>query len=231
MSTLYFKLPPEPNPDLSAIFSRAPEQVKAQLTLGLKLLSKLSDEQISDLLEIVKESLVSTVAVSETEISSQLGMSSEEALALLTTSNVIAVTLSTRDDSVEQFISAITKIGLISEKESEGPARFAKAAIQNKDSFNESLERSSLSAESLPVMTEFEATVDLRPSFERETNQIGFVVPVLVMHIDTDKYGQEIWFQLTRRQLEKMIEGLKTALAQIDAAENWAKKVIHPQPR
>src|ERR1700730_6819614 len=227
MSTLYFKLPPEPNPDLSAIFSRAPEQVKAQLTLGLKLLSKLTDEQVSDLLEVVKESLVSTVAVSETEISSRFGMSSEEALALLTTSNVIAVTLSTREDTVEQFISAITKIGLITEGETAGPARFAKAAIRNKDSFNESLERSSLSSESLPVMTEFEATVDIRPSFEKESNRIGFAVPVLVVHIDTDKYGQQIWFQLTRRQLEKMIEGLKTALVQIDEGERWTKKANH----
>src|SRR6266403_3157254 len=125
MSALYFNLPGQVQ-DLAALFSRAPEQVKTQLSLGLKLLSKLTDAQIAKLLEIVNESLVSTATVSETDISSRFGLSSEEALALLSTANIIAVTLSTREDTVEQFINSITKVGLITKAEAEGPSRFTK---------------------------------------------------------------------------------------------------------
>src|SRR5712692_1741104 len=108
MSPFYFNLP-GPGQDLAPLFSRAPEEVRTQLSLGLKLLSKLTDAQIAELLEIVNNSLISTATVSETDISSRFGLSSEEALALLSTANIIAVTLSTREDTVEQFINAITK--------------------------------------------------------------------------------------------------------------------------
>jgi hypothetical protein len=70
-------------------------------------------------------------------------------------------------------------------------------------------------------LMDFETTVDIRMDFEKE--QIGLAVPVVLAHIDTDAAHVELWFQMSKTQVEKMYEDLKKVLARIEQAENWTQ--------
>lgn len=54
-----------------------------------------------------------------------------------------------------------------------------------------------------------------------EEGQIAAALPVAVVHMDTDSRGQEVWFQINQRQLERTINELSNALKEIQEAERW----------
>jgi hypothetical protein len=227
-STLRFNLN-DPDFRISELLSGFPSAFKTQFATGIKLISRLTDQQIEQLLEVVKSALAAAAPVDEKEIASKLGMSTPDSSALILAANILAVALAPSEESVDQMLLQLKENGLVDETEPAGPIRFLQAAVRNKGLVTQALQRSSLTSESLPVMTEFEATVDVRPAFDKATNKISFAVPVLIIHIDTDKYGAEVWLQLSKRQLEKMAETLKTALKQMDEAERWSNSATQPQ--
>ena len=217
---------PDQNVDLSTVFSTAPDSIRGQFALGLKTISKLSDEQLRELLEILIESFASRAPVQETDVSVRFKTSPEEAVGLVTTSSITAATLSTREDTVDQFVDAQSKAQWIGDgKTSEAAARLGRITVANRDRLKDALARSRLGAESLPVLTQFEATIDIRPNFDKESNQITFAVPIAILHIDTDAEGQEVRFQLTKRELEKMSNDVKDALKRMEEAERWMKEL------
>ena len=87
------------------------------------------------------------------------------------------------------------------------------------------LQRMSLEGEVLPYLMEFEATVDIRLGFDTEGTDVAFAVPVAMLHVDTDSYNQEIWFQVGIAQIETMIETLQIAAERMKAANSLAGKL------
>jgi hypothetical protein len=51
-------------------------------------------------------------------------------------------------------------------------------------------------------------------------------VSVAVVHIDTDGTNQEIWCQLSRSDINVMLEKLRNAAKEMDLAEELLKKAI-----
>lgn len=221
-STLRFNLN-DPDIQLSQLLSNAPTVFKTQFGLGLKSLSRLTATQVAALLEIVMESIASPAAIDDKDTPSEFGVSPDEFPALLVAANVIAVTLGTSSRSAAQMAEELSTSKLIAANETP-PIRYLEAVAQNRDAIKRSLQRSTLGAQFLPSLTDFEAAVDLRPAFDKETKRITFAVPVLIVHIDTDSYGEEIWLQLNKRQLTKTIENLQTALLQMEEAERWSNE-------
>jgi hypothetical protein len=78
-------------------------------------------------------------------------------------------------------------------------------------------DRRALATATLPSLTTFDISVDLRLSFDKEDITDG--VAVALAHIDTDAGNRELWFQLTRGDLDMMIETLTDSRQQMDAAE------------
>jgi hypothetical protein len=226
-STLRFNLN-DPDLRISNLLSGVPPAFKTQFATGIKLISRLTDQQIEQLLEVVQDALASATPIDEKDVSGKLAMSPPDSSALILAANVLAVALAPSEDSVDQMLQQLKENGLVAENEA-GPIHFLQAVGRIKGLVTQALQRSSLTSESLPVMIEFEATVDVRPAFDKATNKITFAVPVLIMHIDTDKYGAEVWLQLSKRQVEKMAESLKTALQQLDEAERWSNSATQPQ--
>jgi hypothetical protein len=216
---------PDQNVDLATVFSSAPDSIQGQFALGLKAISKLSDEQLRELMEILIESFASRAPLNETDVSVRFKISPEDAVGLITTSSIMAATLSTREDTVDQFVDALKKAQWISDPEtSEAAARLGRITVANRDRMKEALSRSRLGAESLPVLTQFEATIDIRPNFDKESHRITFAVPIAILHIDTDAAAQEVRFQLTKRELEKMSNDVKDAVKRLEEAERWIKE-------
>jgi hypothetical protein len=96
---------------------------------------------------------------------------------------------------------------------------FCELVVSQRAGVRQLLTRSQLSAVVLPVLTSFDITVDIRLGFEE--GQVATALPVAVVHMDTDSAGQEVWFQINQRQLERTIKDLNNALKEIQEAERW----------
>ena len=96
---------------------------------------------------------------------------------------------------------------------------FFKGVITNRPFIKRALETSRLSTQLLPSLLNFEAVVDVRFGFEK--GRLSENVPVIIMHIDTDSMGQEIFLQLTKTSLERMIKDLEETLKNVVQVEKW----------
>ena len=83
----------------------------------------------------------------------------------------------------------------------------------------------SLESEVLPYLLDFEVAVDLRLGYGPTGENVEFAVPVAMVHVDTDSYNQEVWFQAGITQIETMIERLQMAAERMKAADSLAKKL------
>ena len=93
----------------------------------------------------------------------------------------------------------------------------ATAIVTQRQGLNESIGRKRLAISVLPYLTEFEVTVDVR--FRFEDNKPTESVSIAIVHIDTDSTTQEIWFQLTRADIESIQQKLTRALEQMAVSE------------
>lgn len=98
-----------------------------------------------------------------------------------------------------------------------------KALLRGTPEIQDTFRRAAMSGELLPALAEFETVVDVRLSF-KEGDAVELAVPVLLVHIDTDASNRELWFQMSKKQVQKAIDDLTKALSQIQAAESWAAK-------
>ena len=87
------------------------------------------------------------------------------------------------------------------------------------------VQKMSLEAEVLPYLMDFEATVDIRLGYGPTGNNVELAVPVAMLHVDTDSYNQEIWFQAGITQIETMIERLQVAAERMKAAGSLVEKL------
>ena len=87
------------------------------------------------------------------------------------------------------------------------------------------VQKMSLESEVLPYLLDLDVTVDLRLGYGPTGNNVEFAVPVAMLHVDTDSYNQEIWFQAGMTQVETMIERLQVAAERMKAADSLAKKL------
>ena len=89
----------------------------------------------------------------------------------------------------------------------------------------DNIRRMSIESEVLPYLMEFEATVDIRLEFGARGNSVELAVPLAMIHVDTDSYRQEIWFQAGIAQVETMIERLQLVAERMKSAEDLARKL------
>jgi hypothetical protein len=76
-----------------------------------------------------------------------------------------------------------------------------------------------LAVQTLPAFLALELSVDLR--FKFKDDKIEDAAPVLVVHLDTDADGGEVWFQATRGDVRLMIERLIKAAHELELAEQF----------
>ena len=69
-------------------------------------------------------------------------------------------------------------------------------------------------------MTALGVSVDLRIRFEKD--QIKDGVSVAIVHIDTDS-KPEIWFQMSRGEVDYFLQKLSETAAQMDAADCYLR--------
>jgi hypothetical protein len=205
---------------LDEAFSEMPPAVKAFLSEGFLLFSKLTKENMSNLLPAVLDSVQSGSGRGDQELASRLRVDRDDARLLLGSMSLIASMLSRREESPSQFIKAMAEAKILRPEASGAALAFFDALVRERPALRQAMTRSRFSSEVLPSLLEFESTVDLRLGFENDA--INVAIPIALVHLDTNATGQEVWLQITRKQLEEMIKDLEETLRKMVEAEKWA---------
>jgi hypothetical protein len=138
--------------------------------------------------------------------------------------NALSATITTvvqTEPTTEDFLSAAR--GKFFDPEDEAAVVWTvDEAIANSAEWRDAFDRRRLANETLPTLSSFDVSVDLRLSFEDDSIQHG--VAVALVHLDTDANGQEVWFQAGRADVEMMLAQLESALRHMELAEQFFEK-------
>jgi hypothetical protein len=136
----------------------------------------------------------------------------------------IAFALVTQNEvSSAEFVQAGT--GKLFDANSEATASsIANVVIARRATLARAMERNRLASAVLPSLALFDVSVDLRIRFQDGKAQES--VPVALAHIDTDTDNNEIWFQMSRADVDTMIEKLQNTATEMDSAEELIRRVI-----
>jgi hypothetical protein len=125
--------------------------------------------------------------------------------------------------SSAEFVQAGT--GKIFDSNSEATASsIANIVIARRATLTRAMERSRLANLVLPSLVRLEVTVDLRIRFQDGRAQDS--VPVALVYIDTDSDNNEMWFQMSRADVDTMIEKLQSTATDMDLAEGLLRHTI-----
>jgi hypothetical protein len=198
-----------------------PQEVKTYLGKGFAVIARLSEDKLAAMVEVAKDYMAFPSSARRSEVASRFGITREDAMAMTTAISFMTFFLTSRAGTAEDFMRGLMATNVVDKAQQPSVLRVAQAIDNSRAALREISERYRIANALLPSLTRFESTIDLRLGFEK--SELGFAVPVALMHVDTDAEGEELWFQVTQRQLEALIKDLEEARRRMDQAEKWSK--------
>jgi hypothetical protein len=209
---------------LSRRLSDLPEPAIGGIRLGFSKLSALDAQKRSEIVNAILKQLGEEVSPRPSEIAESLGLAVPDVADMALAVSVAFGVLVDLDVTPSDFVSAVSE-RFLDDRSRPAASELAQLIVAQRVQLKEAIEDSSLANTVLPSITSIGVEVDLRLRFGE--SQLERSVPVAVVHIDTDCENQEIWFQLKRAEIERLIRKLEVARRQMDLA---ARLVHTPGP-
>jgi hypothetical protein len=218
----------DPSLPISESFASVPAEFKAFLRAAFSSLAKVvAAGKISELVEQLSSDGTDGRTISRATsvtFAAQAGIDLEQALRLFSAATFSAAALvSQRALTPEEFVSAGVQVGFIAETDSRNVLLLAQGIVANRTPIAEITKQNRLVHALLPSLASFRTVIDLRPSFTDDGNSIAFSVPVIVGHIVNDS-TEDVWIQMSKKQVERLISDLQDVLRRVDVLEQWAGK-------
>lgn len=205
--------------------SEIPAEILGYFRLGFARISKVNNARWSAIIDAISKISSPHTADLEVEgIVSVLEIEGDEIHHLVNASRLLLGILAFRTESVEEIISAMLKVNILSEESKDDILAFGSEAAGNREGLKHTLSLASLQHALLPSLMELEIKVDFRLGFDG--NKVSRVAPVVLVHLDTDAVNQEVWFQLTPSQVEGFIARLERALKQMNSVDPLLKSLM-----
>ena len=211
---------PRPERSLADALAGAPRAFREQAQKGFRVLAGIGREHHGEIVRSVIRTLESRQPHFE-ELEKSLSLSKDD-LSGLVAAAMIAVPLLAERGTAEEFTSAAVKVGLLPAELTQEIVPFAQSVISERSGLGRTIRRTAMSSQVLPYLAEVEIVVDLRIDFENQ--EVHEAVPLAMFHIDTDANGQEIWFQASKPQLERLRSDIEAAIKRMENAEAWARR-------
>ncbi len=208
-----------PRRSLDEVLRDIPARARPEIRQGFSVLAKVPSDRYHLVLSKVTDSVLGRSRIRTDEVATALGIPFEESGPLLSAASLAVVTLGVQNTPAGSFVEAASASGLLSESDRTGILSFLELIVAQRAGIGQILTESRLGNVVLPVLTDFDVTVDVRLGFDE--GRISAAIPVAIVHLDTDSHSQEVWFQVNRRQLERIIADLNSALKEMQAAERW----------
>ncbi len=218
MGTFHVQIPSRGT--VQEVFADMPTGLKDYVRDGFAVLSKLPQQKFDEIRRATLDAVEAGGSVVEGGLSARLDIDKADVRSLLAATSLFATFLLGRDEKLPQLVAAAVEAKLIRPEDSPAALLFYEAIERDRPTLKETIQRSRYSSSVLPSLLEFETTIDIRLGFEK--GRVDFVTPIALVHLDTDSEGQEVWLQLTKKQVERVVNELQDALRKMEEAEKWA---------
>jgi hypothetical protein len=209
---------------LSGEIAEIPARAALAARQGFAIASALSETNRQKAVELILASLQKRGASFDTEsVSTAINLPRRDAGRVMTALSITLGLLTNNVASPEEFVQAGR--GTIFDAASEPTVRaVADLIISQRPTFEKAMARYQLSDVVLPSLAEFDVAVDLRVRFNNA--QAEDFVAVAVVHIDTDGNNQEVWCQLSKADIDMILQKLGKAAREMELAEGLLAKVM-----
>jgi hypothetical protein len=204
------------------ILSDMPHAAKAMVRNGFSVVAKLPESAHSVLLQSVLKSAGQRGTTDEEQLAKTLNIPVEEATGAVAALALFSALTSTGDETSENVLQGMIDSGLIADSIKPAMQRLLPKITQLKPSVTKAVTRQRLIDAVLPSFEDFDAEMDIRIGGKEHA---GLAVPVAVALLDTDARDQRLWFQLTREDVESLIEKLNELLKRFKEAEDLIGKL------
>ena len=210
-----FRFPVPSSIALVESFGDMPQSMRTYLKTGFLVLSRVSEDKFPVLANIAVRAAQAPYRVEIDEAAKQLGINTDDMGSLLPAISFLTTFVSSRSEGPDQLVSAAVEANVIPEASRQVVLRFSQALAMQREGLRHDLQKARLANQVLPSMIDFEIVVDIRlhPS-KSELN-----VPVAIAHLDTDAAHTEVWFQMQKGDVERLIDTLQKIARQMAEAE------------
>jgi hypothetical protein len=200
-----------------------PSQVKRIARSGFHNAARLPSEVLEDFLGYYARSIPEGAATIDLEkLAEYTKTDVSQARSILMAMSVIVSTLGLEKTSADEFLTEGRGV-LFDDEDVPAVKFFVEHISRNSSAWKQNIEHRSLANRTLPALTDFEISVDLRLRFKSQ--EIEDAVAVALVYVDTDADNQSLWFQMTRGDVRGLIDKLTNTLQQMDAAEKLNPKL------
>jgi hypothetical protein len=204
---------------ITEVIDDYPEDRLYAIREGFSALAKIKPEHRDEVFRLVSNTMATAASNIDLEpLSDASGLSSSLLRPAVNAVTGIINIASEGDFQVEDFLAAAAG-KLFDEVDAPVAAPIVERALSGAQNWRANLARRRLAVETLPAFLSLDVSIDLRFRFAKD--KITDATPVLILHVDTDTDGKEIWLQATRGDIQLILDRLTRAARQLEQAEQF----------
>jgi hypothetical protein len=210
---------------LSREIADYPDRAKAAARHGFEIVSGVTEADRTKAVESMLFSFERGAGTIDTELlSNQIpSLTRRDAGRVITALSISIAFLTQNAVTAAEFVQAAS--GNLFDADCEPTvSAIADVVISRRATLDKAMARQRLATVVLPSLAEFEVTVDLR--IRVENGQVQEFVPVALAHIDTDANNNEFWFQMSRADIDMLLDKLTNCAKEMDLGEELLKNAI-----
>lgn len=221
--TLYI----DPTLPVREAFNNLPAGFKSFLKRGFSTVAFLSKKGLTvELITMILEEDTGGTALSPTaskEIAERLWLKPGD-VPQVTATVTFCLSMFAQQEGLSpaEFVSAGLEDGFLVQSDQEQIKQFLQVVADSRSSAAEMTERKRLASRMLPMLSRFSMMIDIRPAFSDDDSTVKLSVPVVIAQISNDTNDDDLWFQMSKRQVERLIVDFKEVLRKIEVAERWS---------
>lgn len=207
------------------VLSDMPAAPKAFVKKGFSVIAKLPETAHAALLKSVIKTIKRNAPLgSDEQLARDLGISVEETTSAVASLGMFSSLITSAEkETADEIFQAVVDSGLISASEKPSLQRIVPKITQAKPEISKAIATQRLLDAVLPSFNDLDVVLDIRIG-DKEHGGLGMAIPMAVAYLDTDTRDQRLWFQLSKEDVESMIEKLNDLLKRFREAEELVAK-------
>jgi len=202
-----------------------PGSIKSAIGHGFKLFEHIPEQTSSALIEAAIQGLIGR-DVDVPVLARRLDLPEGDVGDAVSALAMVLIAVAGENISPDSFVEDAISAGLFPESDRALVSRIATTVSTSREDIKIRLDRENITRGVLPSLTKFQSEVELRLGFKED--RVWALVPVAVAYLDTDATHVELWFQMSKAQVESLAKDLQDLLRRMEQAEKLTESIKLP---
>lgn len=208
---------------MSEAIASIPDHVKPMIASGFRVVSSMPLEKSEKLLGFaIQDYIDRTDTLSTDGREDEFDLPRAEYWRAASALVPLVGILLESEGGAEEFVAAAKATSLVDDSSHQRILSLARAVVADRGRSAQTKRQVRLGAAVLPSFDKVEYVTDIRVRVKDGKLES---VPVTIIYLETDAHDQRLWFQLTKRQLQVLLDMLKQAEADMLVVEAAAAKI------